>query len=160
MEERYDEARRELGRSRELAPWGAREFLFLGNALFQTGALEDARLAYEQSVSLDAAHPDAHLKLGLVHYLSGRMNEARAEIEKVLEIQPEDTDTRMFLGIVAFRLADLAAARSAFSAALDRHTLTLQSDEQVEAMLARYTDLPESGPALDFYRRLRSETTG
>ncbi len=159
LEGQYEEARGELGRSRELAPWGAQEFLFLGNALFRTGALEDARLAYEQSVAHEPSRPDAHVQLGLVHYLGGRLEQARGELEKILEIQPDDVDSRMFLGIVTFRLDDLPAARQAFGAALERHALTLQSNEQIEAMLGRYSDLPESGPALDLYRRLRAEAT-
>lgn len=160
LEGRPEEARRELVRSRELAPWGAREYLFFGNALLQTGAMPDARLAYEQCLAIDAGYPEAHIKLGLLDYLAGNLAPARSHLEQVLEANPDDIDTRMFLGIVAFRLSDREAARRAFEVALDRHALTHQADAQSEAMLARYADLPESGPALDYYRQLRADRSG
>ena len=87
-------------------------YIVFGQALFESGALEEARTVFEQALALDPENLIALRHLGDIAKMSGDASAARRWYERVLDADPRNDD-------IASQLATLVvAATPRFSSAL------------------------------------------
>ncbi len=68
-----------------------------GNALHRMGRMQEAELAYRQSLSNKPGYIDAWYNLGVTYFKTGRPAEGRQAFQKVLELDPSRADVRRIL---------------------------------------------------------------
>ena len=152
----FEGARSALAASREHGEWGEQEYLFFGNALLQTGALEDARIAYREAVALVDGPSETLRKLGLANYLLGDLQGAAEAWSTLASARPDDAELWMLLGIAQYRLSGASASEPAFRRAIERQRITLHGEAQLDSLLAGLATLPGSEAAIAHYRTLRA----
>lgn len=106
----------------------------LGNVYFNTGAYEDAVIAYSKSIELDRLFAWPYSNLALVYVQKGRFAEAMLLYQRSIELFSNDKDKAISwnrLGNVYRRLSDYDNAIAAYQRAdgldTDNATLSLQS---------------------------------
>ena len=92
----------------------ARELLQRGLAHHQAGRLHDAKLFYDQVLTLDQRHPDALHLLGVIAMQSGDPNLAVSLIEKAIEVYPASAGYHANLAQACLAAQRVAAALAAF----------------------------------------------
>jgi len=152
----FEGAKAALAASQANGEWGVQEYLFFGNALLQTGALQDAQIAFAEAVTRSDEPSEAHRRLGLVRYLLGDPGGAAESWGSLAEARPDDGELWMLLGIAQFRAKGRSAAESPFRRALERQHLTIHGDQDLELLLQGLGTLPESAAAIAYYRELRA----
>jgi tetratricopeptide (TPR) repeat protein len=70
----------------------------LGEALFWSGRLEEARRALERAAAKPTESPESLKILAAVLEAQGRTEEARAALRRYLELEPGDLEVRLLLG--------------------------------------------------------------
>ena len=95
----------------KLAPGLANPLVDLGVAYARSGDFDNAAVALEKAVALNAAHPIAYNELGLVYRKQGRFELARESYEKSVALFPDYHVAHRNLGILCdIYLRDLACA--------------------------------------------------
>ena len=101
----------------EAAPKTADDFYVLGCAL-EEEAPEAARVAYQNAISLDARHADAHVNLGRLMHESGDLEFAEEHYRSALALRPDDATACFNLGVVLEDRGRPEAAVETYEAAL------------------------------------------
>jgi tetratricopeptide (TPR) repeat protein len=93
--------------------------LNLGLALFRTGRLDEALVAYHQAIGIKPDYSTAYLDLGLVLAEKGRLDEAVAACRRASQLKPDYRDAYFYLGMFLVRTGRLDEAQAAYRRALD-----------------------------------------
>jgi tetratricopeptide (TPR) repeat protein len=99
-------------------PSDARLHLELGNALLESGRLEEALSATKKAIALDQAWAEAHERLGLIYLRMNDLPKATAEFGGLIRRDPSSARAHFFLGIALYRQGHLPEARRAWESAL------------------------------------------
>ena len=91
----------------------------LGNALADTGRLDDALSQYRQAVELDPDFADAHSNIAIILARRGELAQAIVESQKALAIPPEDASSHVRLATLLVRSGRLDLALSHYRRALE-----------------------------------------
>jgi cytochrome c-type biogenesis protein CcmH len=108
-------------------------WLMLGRSYLTLERLDDAILAYDHALRLDANSPDAALGLGEAQSLRAGGNitpSAAALFEQALQLAPSNPKALLYGGFAAEARGDTAAARARWQTLKDLHP-----PEQIEKML-------------------------
>lgn len=90
-----------------------------GRRLEQDGELEEAALAYEQTLDVDPRFGQAHVNLIAVNTLLGRVDQAEAHYRKGLEVNPSLAELHYNYGLLLARRTLYSDAEQAFRKALE-----------------------------------------
>jgi|GEM_PF-6714538 len=139
-----------LDRSRRLAPWQAREWDMVGQALVDIDQLDDAIRAYEEARKLAPTDDVIALRLGYLHYALGDFARARDELRAASERSADNGDLMLALALALDRLGD-PGVDAALDAAVARYArrqvgtpeervATFRIFEGSDATLARFLE--------------------
>lgn len=106
----------------EAQPENAEAHYELGNALFDLGRINEARMAYAEAVRLNPEHSGALCNLGLCQRYLGDISGAIESYEQALAIDPDDLTT------------------------LRNMTIALQADGNIEAAIPYHMRITELSP--------------
>ena len=81
-EGRFDEALRDLQRSRELDPLGVDTYVQIGNTYYRAGKLPEAANAFREVIALQPAIGTVHYRLALVYLRQGDAAAALTEMQQ------------------------------------------------------------------------------
>jgi tetratricopeptide (TPR) repeat protein len=98
-------------RAIHLDPSLANAYTNLGNLLYRTGCLEDARTLYEKAIAVDKMQPEAHYNLGFFEFESGNMERAEACFTRAVELDGTFADAHFNVAMTLFRLGHYERAR-------------------------------------------------
>lgn len=82
----------------------AGEWFMKGNQLSQAGHFEEAAIAYQESIKLNASSPVAHYNLGIAYKNLHRDEHAAKAFAKTIELEPMHLDAHLSLGNVYNRM--------------------------------------------------------
>ncbi len=97
--------------------WNAWFLLGWGNR--RLGRYREAREAFEKSLELKSAHPDALNELAICLMELGEMEESRRRLEKALRLEPENTKVISNLGVLALKQGRREEAAGFFRTVLE-----------------------------------------
>lgn len=107
-----------LRQAAQLLPQDPGAHANLGNALADTGHLDEAEQSFRQAARLDPGNPFVHFNLGNTLFGLGRLAEAEASIREALRIHPDHPDMHNNLGNLLGELGRLREAEQSFRRAL------------------------------------------
>ncbi len=84
--------------------------LQMGRAYTELGAVDSAKLVYEEAVAIDPSYAEAYSDLGVLYRDDGNYEQALVYSRRALELDPEQIDYHYFLGILLFRTGQAEAA--------------------------------------------------
>jgi tetratricopeptide (TPR) repeat protein len=116
LEEKYDQAARELAIALQMDPASSQGRFFYGMALLGQDRHAEAEQQFEIVLAADPVFPDAHYGLGRVLVKLGKPNEALAQFTEALRLAPRHPDAR-------FQLAVLLAAQGKTAQAVSQYRL-------------------------------------
>jgi len=102
------------------------------------GRIEDAAVAFAESIRQQPRDPSLHLGAGLAAQLLGDTARARASLEEALQLAPNFTTASLLLGDLLYRQSDLQGAIAVYEAA----RTYAPADKTLSARLARLRDEP------------------
>lgn len=106
-----------------------------GRRLEQDGELEEAALAYEQTLEVDPSVGQAHVNLISVYTLLGRVQQAEAHYRKGLEVNPRLAELHYNYGLLLARRALYSHAAQAFRNALELNRYFADAHNNLGTML-------------------------
>jgi tetratricopeptide (TPR) repeat protein len=98
-------------RAIHLDPSLANAYTNLGNLLYRTGCMEDARALYEKAIEVDKLQPEAHYNLGFFEFESGNMEKAESCFTRAVELDGTFADAHFNVAMTLFRLGHYERAR-------------------------------------------------
>ncbi len=98
-------------RAIHLDPTLANAYTNLGNLLYRTGNLEDAKALYEKAIEVDKMQPEAHYNLGFFEFESGNMEKAESCFSRAVELDGTFADAHFNVAMTLFRLGHHDRAR-------------------------------------------------
>lgn len=98
-EEKKREAESAFRKALELDPSLASACTNLGNILYDSGRVSEARVQYERALALDPDQPEARYNLANIYEEEGRLELAIAEYMRVIAICPDFPDSYFNLGL-------------------------------------------------------------
>ncbi len=110
-EETLDLAEEAYHRAIHLDPTLANAYTNLGNLLYRSGAIEDAKILYEKAIQVDANQPEAHYNLGFLEFEEGRLENAEECFSRAVELDTTFADAHFNVAITLYRLGKLDRAR-------------------------------------------------
>lgn len=115
--QKYDEARSEFSRARELAPEEEQDIYlnYIGNCWFAEGDFHTAAENYRKALALNPGNPVYQKNLMDALRSGKKYEEARDLIEKRLEENPSDKDALNTLGLVYFEMGKTDEAMACFN---------------------------------------------
>lgn len=128
----------------EQAPGAAGIWNNLGNILLECGELEEAGIAYQRSVALDAAQPQAHNNLATLHRRHGRWAEAEVACRQALQAEPDMPDAWYNLSLILLGQGRVREGLEANSRAILLWPRQLLAREQVLRALIVLGQLDEA----------------
>jgi tetratricopeptide (TPR) repeat protein len=75
----------------------------LGNALSQTGSVDEAIAHFQKAMQINPDYADAHYNLGVARFRTGRVDDAIAQYQKALQINPDFAQAHNNLGNALFQ---------------------------------------------------------
>ena len=136
---RFDEDESTYGKAEEayykaihLDPTMANAYTNLGNLLFRTGAVDDARALYEKAIEVDPSQAEGHYNLGFLDFENGFTEKARRRFAAAAELDTTFADAHYNLAMVLFRLG---------------------KDDDAHEHLKTYLDLEPGGPWAELARQ-------
>ena len=114
-----DASLREYRRAFASSPGDSQVGYELALALQASGNIEEATTVLAVVLKSDAARPEAHNALGILHSLQGHADEARQEFERALAIDPDDAVVLNNLGNSLRDLARPEPAAAAYRRAIE-----------------------------------------
>jgi tetratricopeptide (TPR) repeat protein len=75
-------------------------YIVLGQALFESGQLDEARATFEAAIALDPENLIALRQLGDIARLSGDFDSARGWYYRLLEVDPQNVDVAVHLKVL------------------------------------------------------------
>lgn len=115
----------------------------LGVALDEGGKVNEAMVAYEQSLAL-STYPLAHLNLGRDYYLKGQRRRAREQFLLALENRPHFAMALFNLGVMAGEDGIYDDAKRYYKAAIAEHPSFLDARLNLAAKEAEHGDIDEA----------------
>ena len=103
-----------------------------GLLAYEEDRLDDATIAFQRVIRLDATHVEAHNYLGSVFYLNGRPDDAIAALRRALELDPKHTESYLNLGLVYKETSNTKDAVEMF-----RNYLELAAETDTTAIYVR-----------------------
>jgi DNA-binding transcriptional MerR regulator len=94
-----------------LAATLANAYTNLGNLLYRTGSVEDAKALYRKATEVDVNQPEAHYNLGFLEFEADRLETAKQSFEKAVELDNTFADAHFNLAITLYRLGETAEAK-------------------------------------------------
>jgi tetratricopeptide (TPR) repeat protein len=91
-------------RAIHMDPTLANAYTNLGNLLYRTGGVEDAKALYKKAIEVDVNQPEAHYNLGFLEFDAGRFKEAEGCFSRAIELDNTFADAHFNLAITCFRL--------------------------------------------------------
>ncbi len=130
--------------------------MYLANALFESGQMEEAATNYWSVVQKSPDFEDAHYRLGYIRLQQKNFTEAETEFSEVVRINPENYFAEKFLGDALTAQEKNAAAQTAYQAAQQ-----LKPDDTViQTALTEVNQKIAVADALaDSYDRLKTNPT-
>jgi Flp pilus assembly protein TadD len=116
----------------------------LGNALFQTGRIPEAKTQFEQALQINPNDADARTNLGSSLFQLGRMPEAMAQFEQALQLNPNDAETHNNLGQALLQLDRGTEAVVQFKAAIQIKPDFAEAYFNLGNVLVQSSQLPEA----------------
>ncbi|MEP6994396.1 MAG: tetratricopeptide repeat protein [Acidobacteriota bacterium] len=116
-EQRFLDAAQQLSRARDLGVGDAATLGLLGNALWQAGRIEEARLALETAVRAYPDAPNLHRDLGRLLLSQGEGDAALIPLEAAARLSPRDASASFDLGRAREAVGRLAEAEEAYTKA-------------------------------------------
>jgi tetratricopeptide (TPR) repeat protein len=116
-----------------------------------------ARAAYTRALSLDPAHPDAHLNLGCLDHEAGRLADAEAHYRAALAARADDVTARFDLAVALEDQQRVDEAREAYRACLAEDPACAEAHYNLARLCECAGDLAEALRHLLAYRRIASE---
>jgi tetratricopeptide (TPR) repeat protein len=113
-----------------------------------------ARDAYARALSLDPAHPDAHLNLGCLDHEAGRLADAEAHYRAALAARARDATARFDLAVVLEDQERADEAREAYRACLADDPAHAEAHYNLARLCERAGDHAAALRHLMAYRRL------
>ena len=89
-----------------------------GAAKFGEGSLSEARVEFDQAVSIDPHYAEAWEYLGIIHRREGNLKEAENCFRKALQIDPNSYWALEYLGTILMSNGDVDQARELFERAV------------------------------------------
>jgi DNA-binding transcriptional MerR regulator len=121
-----------------LDPSMANAYTNLGNLMYRTGKIEDARALYRKAVEIDPDQPEGHYNLGFLCFETGDIEEAERCFSVAVGLDSTFADAHFNLAMTQSRLG--------------------RSDE-ARVHWERYLEIEPMGPWADIAREKLSETT-
>lgn len=85
----------------------------------QTGKVDEAIKAYEQSITIDNHYNLSRMNLALLKYRKGQIEEAKALYQKVIEQEPNYSNAYYMLGLLYHELGDSSESMKYFEQAIN-----------------------------------------
>lgn len=122
----------------------------IGQVFDQYGLVDSARAAYERSVELYEAFPEAHLQLAQIYYESGLLEKSVRAYEQVVRFDIENAAAYNNLGYVHKKLGDLDKAAAAYEQAIAADSAFVQAYNNLGQL---YKDQERDEEAIALLRR-------
>ncbi len=110
-EETLPQAEEAYHRAIHLDPSLANAYTNLGNLLYRSGSIEDAKTLYEKAIDVDGVQPEAHYNLGFLEFEEGNLNEAERCFTRAVELDTTFADAHFNVAITLYRLGKFDRAR-------------------------------------------------
>jgi tetratricopeptide (TPR) repeat protein len=130
----------------------------VGQALQESGSIQEALGHFEEVVRLEPDRATSHLNLGLVLGMLGRMDEAESHLRRAVQLDPQDAVAHTDLATLLARRGQVEEALGLFDEALAFHPNdaathynlggVLMKQGQVEEAARHFTDAAEIDPLL------------
>lgn len=121
-----------------LDPTLSNAYTNLGNLLYRTGSILDARALYEKAIEVDPNQPEAHYNLGFLLFEEGNLLQARDQFNRAVNLDSTFADAHFNLAMAELRLG---------------------GSDQAKTHLNDYLSIEPSGPWADL-ARARLEALG
>jgi tetratricopeptide (TPR) repeat protein len=108
----YAQAEEAYHRAIHMDPTLANAYTNLGNLLYRSGSLMDAKTLYEKAVEVDPDQPEAHYNLGFLDYEEGRLESAGEHFSRAVELDPTFADAHFNVAITLLKLGRTEVARN------------------------------------------------
>jgi len=72
-----------------------------GIILWNQGKIAEAKAKFEETIKINAAHPEAHFQLGMAMLNEGKLAEAVTEFETYVKLAPEGQYATQAKGMIA-----------------------------------------------------------
>ncbi len=145
---RWEEARRKLQDSVDLAPTWADAHFSLGSVLIRLGNIEEAEDHYRQAARLDPEVADmaiAHYNLGVALARRGDRTKAIDQFRRTLELRPDHVDAHNNLGALLAQQGSLQEATVHLEAALRLRPDDLKAKKNLERLQATLQNKKNDG---------------
>jgi tetratricopeptide (TPR) repeat protein/serine/threonine protein kinase len=136
-----------------LKPEDAEVHFKLGNALGNSGLLEEAIAEYQKAIRLKKDYPEAHCNLGVVLYEKGQLKEAITEYQEAIRIKPDLWQAHVNLGIAHALLGQWEQAVADYSKVIDLHPKYRKISKLRNLRGDAYKELREYGKAIEDYAK-------
>jgi len=110
-EETMAQAEEAYHKAIHIDPTLANAYTNLGNLLYRTGSVEDAKVLYNKAIEVDTKQPEAHYNLGFIEFEQANLQTAKECFTTAVQLDSTCADAHFNLAMTLFRLNHYDRAR-------------------------------------------------